>query len=44
MDWLERMNSAMEYIETNLADKISYDDIAQIACCSKVIFRSLYPH
>lgn len=31
MDWLERMNGAMNYIETNLADNISYDEIAQIA-------------
>ncbi|CAM4347791.1 hypothetical protein PAAL109150_21975 [Paenibacillus alkaliterrae] len=28
MDWLERMKSAMDYIEMNLADNISYDDIA----------------
>ncbi|KAA1188097.1 helix-turn-helix transcriptional regulator [Paenibacillus sp. B2(2019)] len=43
MDWLERMNSAMEYIETNLADKISYDDIAQIACCSGYHFQRMFP-
>jgi len=30
MDWLDRINSAMEYIETNLADNISYDKIAQL--------------
>lgn len=26
MDWLERMKSAMDHIETNFANNISYDD------------------
>lgn len=39
MDWLERMNSAIDHIETNLADNISYDEIAQIACCSTYHFQ-----
>ncbi|MDR6552634.1 helix-turn-helix domain-containing protein [Paenibacillus qinlingensis] len=43
MDWLERMNSAIAYIETNLADEISYDKIAQIACCSTYHFQRMFP-
>lgn len=43
MDWLERMNSAMEYIEINLADNISYEKIAQIACCSTYHFQRMFP-
>jgi AraC family transcriptional regulator len=43
MDWLDRMNSAMEYIETNLADNISYDKIAQKACCSTYHFQRMFP-
>lgn len=43
MDWLSRMNSAMEYIESNLADEISYDKIAQIACCSTYHFQRMFP-
>ena len=43
MDWLERMKSAMDYIETNLADNISFDDIAQIACCSTYHFQRMFP-
>ncbi|ETT40170.1 AraC family transcriptional regulator [Paenibacillus sp. FSL R7-269] len=38
MDWLDRMNSAMEYIETNLVDTISLDEIAQRACCFTYLF------
>ncbi|CAG7652973.1 Transposon Tn10 TetD protein [Paenibacillus solanacearum] len=43
MDWLGRMNSAMEYIETNLADNISYDEIARRACCSTYHFQRMFP-
>ncbi|WP_150269066.1 AraC family transcriptional regulator [Paenibacillus tepidiphilus] len=43
MDWLERMNQAMDYIETNLADTISYDEIAKIACCSTYHFQRMFP-
>lgn len=43
MDWLVRMNSAMEYIETNLADTISFDKIAQRACCSTYHFQRMFP-
>lgn len=43
MDWLERMNRAMDYIEAHLADDISYDDIARIACCSTYHFQRMFP-
>ncbi len=42
MDWLDRMNSAMDYIEENLADEISYDKAAQIACCSTYHFQRMF--
>lgn len=43
MDWLERMNSAMDYIESNMTDHISIDDIAKIACCSTYHFQRMFP-
>lgn len=43
MDWLNRMNKAMEYIEQNLADEISFDKIAEIACCSTYHFQRMFP-
>lgn len=43
MDWLERMNNAMDYIEAHLADDISIDDIAKIACCSTYHFQRMFP-
>ena len=36
MDWLDRINNAMDYIETNLAGEISYDKIAQLALLFRV--------
>ncbi|ACL76998.1 AraC family transcriptional regulator [Ruminiclostridium cellulolyticum] len=42
MDWLNRMNKAIDYIESNLADKISYNKAAQIACCSTYHFQRMF--
>jgi len=42
MDWLDRMNGAMDYIEANLADEISYDAAARIACCSTYHFQRMF--
>ena len=43
MDWLDRMNRALDYIETNLADHISLDEIARKACCSTYHFQRMFP-
>lgn len=42
MDWLDRMNMAIDYIELNLTDRISYDQAAQIACCSTYHFQRMF--
>lgn len=42
MDWLNRMIKAIDYIESNLADRISYDKAAQIACCSTYHFQRMF--
>src|SRR5699024_3092071 len=43
MDWLDKMNGAMDYIENNLTDDIDYWEIARIACCSEYHFRRMFP-
>lgn len=43
MDWLDRMNNAMEYVETHLSDTIDYDIVARIACCSTYHFQRMFP-
>ena len=43
MDWLDRMNRALDYIEANLAGDISYDAMARLACCSPYHFQRMFP-
>lgn len=43
MEWLERMNRAMDYIEAKLADEISLEELAKIACCSTYHFQRMFP-
>ncbi|CAG7597107.1 HTH-type transcriptional activator RhaR [Paenibacillus solanacearum] len=42
MDWLKRMNNAMEYIETHLSEAIDFDHVARIACCSTYHFQRMF--
>ncbi|WKL03349.1 AraC family transcriptional regulator [Paenibacillus amylolyticus] len=42
MDWLERMNRAVSYIEDNLEQDIDYDQIAKIALCSVYQFQRMF--
>ncbi|NBJ69521.1 MULTISPECIES: AraC family transcriptional regulator [Clostridia] len=35
MDWLERMNNVLDYIEENLEQEVSYKKMAQVGCCSE---------
>lgn len=34
MEWFERLNNSLDYIEENLEGNLSYEKAAQIACCS----------
>ncbi len=43
MDWLDKMNSAMDYIEENLTEVIDYKKIAAAACCSEFHFQRMFP-
>jgi len=42
MEWVDRMNSAMEYIENNLYEKMDYAKLAQRACCSVYHFQRMF--
>lgn len=42
MEWIDRMNNAVDYIELNLTDEISYEKLAQIACCSTYHFQRMF--
>ena len=44
MEWIERLNEAINYIEENLTDKIDYSKLGQIACCSSYHFQRMFTY
>ena len=42
MEWPERMNAAIDYIEDNLAGEIDFNEAAKIACCSTFHFLRIF--
>lgn len=44
MEWIERLNQAINYMEEHLAEDISYDELAQIACCSTYHFQRMFTY
>ncbi|WHX49594.1 effector binding domain-containing protein [Paenibacillus woosongensis] len=42
MEWLERMNRAIDYIETNLTENIELSEVARMACCSSYQFQRMF--
>lgn len=44
MEWLKKINNAIEYIENNLDSEISYDEAARIACCSTYYFQRMFTY
>ena len=42
MEWLDKMNLAIDYIETNITQKVDYAKVASIACCSLPRFQSMF--
>ena len=42
MDWLERMNNALNYIENSPDEEIDYKEIAKAANCSEFHFSRMF--
>jgi len=42
MEWLERMNRAIEYMETNLIGEVELSEAARIACSSPYQFQRMF--
>lgn len=42
MDWIKRMNAAIDYIEDNLTSDIDYDKLSRIACCPNYHFQRMF--
>lgn len=44
MEWVERLNSAMDYLEEHMADEINYEETAKKACCSSYHFQRMFSY
>jgi len=44
MEWIERLNSAINYIEEHLTDEIDYRQLGKIAGCSTYHFQRMFTY
>ncbi len=44
MEWMERLNDAIRYIEDHLTDEIDYAQLGKIACCSSYHFQRMFTY
>jgi len=44
MEWIERLNSAVKYMEEHLTEPIDYNQTAKIACCSVYHFQRMFSY
>ena len=44
MEWVERLNQSMNYIEEHLMDGIDVEALGRIACCSSYHFQRMFTY
>lgn len=44
MEWIERLNDAIGYIEEHLTEEIDYGQLGRIACCSSYHFQRMFAY
>ena len=44
MEWVERWNDAIRYIEENMTQRIDYEQLGRIACCSAYHFQRMFAY
>ncbi|MFP3153105.1 AraC family transcriptional regulator [Lachnospiraceae bacterium ZAX-1] len=44
MEWIERLNETITYIEEHITEDIKYEQLAQIACCSTYHFQRMFAY
>ena len=44
MEWIERLNSAINYIEENIKEAIDLEEVSKIACCSTYHFQRMFAY
>lgn len=44
MEWAERLNQSVDYIERHLTDEIDYGQLGRIACCSAYHYQRMFTY
>ncbi len=44
MEWIDQLNKAIGYMEAHLIEKIDYEELAKIACCSTYHFQRMFSY
>lgn len=44
MEWIERLNQAINYMEEHLTDKVDYEELGRIAGCSSYHFQRMFSY
>jgi AraC family transcriptional regulator len=44
LEWLKRLNRALDYIEEHLEDTVQFDEAAKITCCSTFHFQRMFSY
>lgn len=44
MEWIEKLNEAINYMEEHLTDEIDYEQLGKIACCSSHHFQRMFAY
>ena len=44
MEWLQRLNESLNYLEEHIADTIAYEEAARIACCSTFHYQRMFTY
>lgn len=44
MEWIDRLNNAVNYIEENIKETINLEEAAKIACCSTYHFQRMFSY
>jgi len=44
MEWVERLNQSLNYIEEHLTSEIDYEQLGRIACCSAYHYQRMFTY
>jgi AraC family transcriptional regulator len=44
MEWIDRLNKAIAYVEEHITEEIDYKQVAEIACCSSYHFQRMFAY